>query len=393
LNYPVKLVPIEPVKDTYRTPIKINAFTIEPMEFYDILESSVKEALSQSNLVKQANARITIDNEIRNLGTSEGSLIEQELYWTSCGLTATAIKNGQIQKSGLQDNFSSRGYEWIEINDLLRMGREEGSFAAKLVDAKRCPKEKTTLIIEDRMLSLQIHETLGHCTELDRILQTEVDYVGPIGSSYFSPEKINKLWFGSEIINIVSDATIEGGYGTFGYDDEGVQAKKTYLIKEGFLAGFQSSRETAAEAGFQESSGQFLGTYGFDQPGIRMTNLNLLPGDWKREELIEDTKEGILMSGYQTEIFDQRRTTFGFGAQKSWKIKNGELLEMYRDPTYCGTTTLFWRTCDGISKDNWGLGYGGGCGKMRPTQGGRVGHFCSSARFHNVQVGLGDKYE
>jgi len=124
-----------------------------------------------------------------------------------------------------------------------------------------------------------------------------------------------------------------------------------------------------------------------------MTNINLLPGDWKRDELIEDTKNGILMSGYQTEIFDQRRTTFGFGAQKAWRIQDGELSKMYRDPTYYGTTTQFWRTCDGISKDNWGLGYGGGCGKCRPGQSGRVGHFCSSARFNNVLVGGGGVYE
>jgi len=238
------------------------------------------------------------------------------------------------------------------------------------------------------MLALQIHETLGHCTELDRVLNTEVDFVGPIGKSFFSPDTLGKLWFGSDLINIVADATIEGGQGTYGYDDEAVPAKKTYLVKDGIFVGFQSSRETAAEIGLEESSGQFLGTFGYDQPVVRMTNINLLPGDYTREELIEDTKEGILMSGYGTEIFDQRRTTFGFGAQKAWRIENGELAQIYRDPTYYGVTTPFWRTCDGISKDNW-FGYGGGCGKCRPGQSGRVGHFCGSARFRNVHVGGG----
>ena len=390
---PVKLAENKPVQDHYKTPVKKDAFKVDPSEYYEILELSVKEAMGQSKYVKNSSANVTIQRELRLLGTSEGAYIRQELDRTSCGLQATAIKNGMIQTAGLGSNFATRGYEWVELNDLPKMGREEGYNAGKLVEAERCPEEKTSIILEDRMLSLQIHETLGHCTELDRILQTEVDFVGPIGRNFFSPEEIGKLWFGSEDVNIVADATIEGGQGTFGYDDEGVPAKKTDLIKEGVLVGLQSSRETVAEAGLKESSGQYLGTYGYDQPVVRMTNINLLPGDWKRDELIEDTKEGILMSGYSTEIFDQRRTTFGFGAQKAWKIKNGELTKMYRDPTYYGITTPFWRTCDGISSDNWGLGYGGGCGKCRPGQSGRVGHFCSSARFHNVRVGGGGIYE
>jgi TldD protein len=381
------------LKGTYRTPVKKDAFSIEPDEYFDILSSSVNEAMDQSKLVKKGTASIICQREHRLLGTSEGVFIKQELDRTSCGIIATAIKNGMVQSSGIGQNFATRGYEWLEMNNLVEMGRKEGQYASELVEAKRCPEEKTTLIIEDRMLSLQIHETLGHCTELDRILQTEVDFVGPIGKSFFSPDEIGKLWFGSELVNIVADATVEGGNGTFGYDDEGVPAKKHYLIKEGILVGLQSSRETSAEAGFEESSGQFLGTYGYDQPVVRMTNINLLPGDWKREELIEETRKGILMSGYQTEIFDQRRTTFGFGAQKSWRIENGEITTMYRDPTYYGITTPFWRSCDGISKDNWGLGYGGGCGKCRPGQSGRVGHFCSSARFNDVQVGGGGIYE
>ena len=343
--------------------------------------------------MKKSNANIICQRELRLLGTSEGVFIKQELDRTSCGITATAFKNGMIQSSGIGQNFATRGYEWVEMNNLVEMGRKEGQYASSLVEARRCPEEKTTLIIEDRMLSLQIHETLGHCTELDRILQTEVDFVGPIGKNFFSPAEIGNLWFGSKEVNIVADATVEGGNGTFGYDDEGVPAKKHTLVNEGILVGLQSSRETSAEAGFDESSGQFLGTYGYDQPVVRMTNINLLPGDWKREELIEDTKKGILMSGYQTEIFDQRRTTFGFGAQKAWRIENGEITTMYRDPTYYGVTTPFWRSCDGISKDNWGLGYGGGCGKCRPSQSGRVGHFCSSARFNDVLVGGGGVYE
>lgn len=387
-NEPVKLASNKISEGKYETKVIKDPFEIQPSEVLDLLSSCVSEALDQSDLVKRVSAVTTFIKEHRFLGTSDGDLISQKLTRTSGGVSATAIKNGMVQTSGLGRNFATKGYEWIEHLNLKETARNDGKLAAELVQTERCPDEVTTLIIEDRMLSLQIHETLGHCTELDRVLNTEVDFVGPIGKSFFSPDAVGKLWFGSDLVNIVADATIEGGQGTYGYDDEAVPAKKTYLIKDGIFTGFQSSRETAAEIELEESSGQFLGTYGYDQPVVRMTNINLLPGDHTREELIEDTKKGILMSGYSTEIFDQRRTTFGFGAQKAWRIENGELTQLYRDPTYYGVTTPFWRTCDGISKDNWSS-YGGGCGKCRPGQSGRVGHFCSSARFRNVHVGGG----
>lgn len=385
---PVKLAPNKVAKATYETKVKKDPFELPPREVFDFLSSCVQDAKDQSDLVKRVSAIVACTQENRLLGTSEGSMISQRLMRTSGGLTATATQNDMVQTSGLDRNYATEGYEWVESMNLREVAKAEGKSAAQLVGAKRCPDEVTTLIIEGRMLALQIHETIGHCTELDRVLNTEVDFVGPIGESFFSPSAIRKLWFGSKLVNVVADATIEGGQGTFGYDDEAVPAKKTDLVKEGTFVGFQSSRETAAEIGLEESSGQFLGTYGYDQPVIRMTNINLLPGDWTREELIEDTKEGILMNGYETEIFDHRRTTFGFGAQKAWRIRNGELTELFRDPTYFGTTTPFWRSCDGISKDNWSS-FGGGCGKARPGQMGNVGHFCSSARFRNVHIGGG----
>jgi len=390
---PVKLTPNKAVKARYETKVQKDPFEIQPKDIFDLLFSCVSEARGQSSLVKSGSATVSCQREDRLLGTSEGALISQKLVRTSGGFTATATKNGMVQTSGLNSwgNYATRGYEWVEEMNLVERARTEGRLASELVEAERCPEEVTTLIIEERMLALQIHETLGHCTELDRVLGREVDFVGPIGESFFSPRALGKLWFGSELVNIVADATIEGGQGTLGYDDEAVPAKKTHLIKDGIFVGFQSSRETAAEVGLEESSGQFLGTYGYDHPMVRMTNINLLPGDYAREELIEDTKRGILMNGRPTsghEIFDQRRTTFGFCAGAAWRIENGELTQLYRDPTYYGVTTPFWRGCDGISKDNW-LGYGGGCGKGRPGQNGRVGHFCSSARFRNVHVGGG----
>jgi len=385
---PVKLAPNKVIQTKYETPIQKDPFKVSPEEIFDLLKSSVKIAREQSNIIKSSTASVIASAENRILGTSEGALISQKLIRTSAGITATAENMGIIQSSGLGQNFATKGYEWVESKKLTEAAVTEGKTAAELAKAERCPDLVTTLIIEDHMLALQIHETLGHPSELDRVLNTEVDFVGPIGESFFSPKAIGKMWYGSKIVNIVADATIEGGQGTIGYDDEAVPAKRTNLVKDGIFVGFQSSRETAAEIDLPESSGQFLSTYGYDQPVVRMTNINLLPGDYMRQELIEDTKDGILMSDYRTEIFDQRRTTFGFGAQKAWLIKNGELTKILRDPTYYGETNPFWRTCDGISKDNW-FSYGGGCGKCRPNQSGRVGHFCSSARFRNVHVGGG----
>jgi TldD protein len=189
-------------------------------------------------------------------------------------------------------------------------------------------------------------------------------------------------------VSIVADATVPRGLGTFGYDDEGTRAKKVYLIKQGVFVGYQSSRETAAELNLGESSGGMRADSPLSLPIIRMTNVNLLPGDWKAEEIIEDTRAGLLMITNRTWSIDDRRLNFQFGTEIGWRIRNGNREKLVKNPTYMGVTPQFWCSCDAVSKDDWTMHGTPNCGKGVPGQVMYVGHGCGTARFRRVRVGL-----
>jgi len=278
------------------------------------------------------------------------------------------------------------GYELIKSHDLQALARQAGKEAEALLSAESCPTEiRTALILDDPHLYLQIHETIGHGSELDRTLGTEVDLAG---MSFLTPDKKGKFRYGSDLVNFTADPTIETGLGTYGYDDEGVPARKVYLVKDGIFTGYQSSRETAAEIGDEMSSAGMRAASPIDLPLVRMNNINLLPGDWKSNEIIEETKEGILMRTTVMWSVDQRRLNFQFGTEIGWMVKDGELTDMIRDPTYTGISYEFWRNLDATAKDDWKLYGTTGCGKGRPGQSMYVGHGSGTTRIQNVRIGI-----
>jgi TldD protein len=383
----IKLIDVKSVDGKYVNEFKKNPLTAEETNVIDLLNTTTKTLKEQSDKITSASASFKAFVEERYVATSEGSKIYQKL--TGCGaiVQGKAMENGLVVSRSypqtLDFNVATKGYEWIEETDLVSKAAETGKELLKLLSAPSCPYGFTNLILADDLLALQIHETIGHPTELDRVLDTEWDFAG---SSFLTPDKLGTLRFGSESVNVVADPTISGGPGTYKYDDEAVEGKTVYLIKNGMFVGYQSSREMAAKLNLEESSGGMRAMDGMHPPLIRMNNINLLPGDWTREEIISDTREGILMTGPIMEIFDQRRRTFIFGAEIGWRIKKGDLVEVIRNPVYCGKTLSFWQGCDAIAKDGW-THYSSGCGKGRPHQRVRVGHYCSMARFVNVQVG------
>jgi TldD protein len=213
----------------------------------------------------------------------------------------------------------------------------------------------------------------------------EADYAG---TSFLTPSKLGKFRYGSNIVNIVADATVLGGLGTFGYDDEGTRAKKVNLIKDGIFVGYQSSRETAGSLNLKESSGGMRADSPLAIPLIRMTNVNLLLGKWRREEIVKDTKDGILMDTNRSWSIDDRRLNFQFGTEIGWIIKNGSIERMVKNPTYTGITPKFWGSCSAISRDDWSMWGTPNCGKGVPGQVMYVGHGCGTARFEETKVGL-----
>nr|MBP7165361.1 TldD/PmbA family protein [Bacillota bacterium] len=278
------------------------------------------------------------------------------------------------------------GYESVEEMDLAGNARRVGAEAQALLSAEQCPSGTTTLILGTNQLALQIHESCGHPTELDRVYGTEASFAG---TSFLTVEKLGNYRYGSNLVNLYADSRIPGGLGTFAYDDEGTPACHSYLVKNGMFVGYLMSRESAHDLG-TVSNGAMRAS-GWDRmPIIRMTNICLEPGNDTLESLIAGTDDGVFMDGIKSWSIDDRRLNFQFGSEIGYRIRGGQLAEMVKNPTYTGITPEFWGSCDGIAgPDEWTLWGVPNCGKGEPLQIMRVGHGTSPARFRNVKVGVG----
>ena len=376
-------------QDKYATSFKKDPFKAPLEEKLRVLIEAGRILKEQSPLIKASYAHYRGFRENKLFMSSEGAEINQQITWCGGGLSAVAVKEGEMQTrsypSPFRGDFATSGYEFFESLKLVDHAKEVGQQLLKLFEAEKCPSEETDLVLYGDHLALQIHESCGHPTELDRALGTEADYAG---TSFLTPDKLGQFRYGSEKVNIVADATVPKGLGTFGYDDEGVKAKKVHLIKRGIFAAYQTSRETAAELNLKESSGGMRADSPLALPIIRMTNINLLPGDYKAEEIVEDTKDGILITTNRSWSIDDRRINFQFGTEIGWRIKNGSRKSMVKNPTYMGVTPKFWGSCDAVSKDDWRMWGTPTCGKGVPRQVMYVGHGCGTARFRKVRVGL-----
>jgi TldD protein len=275
----------------------------------------------------------------------------------------------------------------IEKWDLPGNAQRIAEESVALLSAPVCPQGTYDVILGSSQLGLQIHESCGHPSELDRALGQEINYAG---ASFLTPEKLQKLQYGSPLVNLVADATAAGALGSFGYDDEGVQAQRVYLVKDGVFSGYLSSRDTAHLIGLNRSGGAMRAESWNSVPIIRMTNISLMPGGaGSLEQLIENTEHAILMETNKSWSIDSLRYNFQFSTEIGWEIKNGKKVRMLKNPSYAGITTNFWNSCDAIcgpeSYVEWGVP---NCGKGQPCQTMWTGHGAAPSRFRQVAVGM-----
>jgi TldD protein len=321
-----------------------------------------------------------------------GSVIHQRKMQSGAGIQATSFQKDEIQKRSYPNSFGGQhalqGYELVEAMNLPAHGRRVGEEAVALHSAVQCPEGSRTIILGGGQLGLQIHESIGHPIELDRVLGMEANYAG---MSFLTTEKLRRLRYGSDIVNVVADARLEhgAGLGTFGYDDEGVPAQCTPIITDGLFTGYLSSRETASAIGEKRSGGTMRAESWNRLPMIRMTNVSLLPGSWRLEDLIADTDDGIFMETNHSWSIDDHRYHFQFSTEIGWEVRGGKLGRMLKNCSYSGITTEFWASCDAIcSRDYWTLWGTPNCGKGQPGQVMGTGHGAAPSRFRNVRVGV-----
>jgi TldD protein len=240
-------------------------------------------------------------------------------------------------------------------------------------------------VIDAEQMELQVHESVGHPIELDRVYGSEASYAG---TSFLKAGDLGSLRYGSDKMNITADSTTPGGLGTFGFDDEGVPARREPIVVEGVLRNFLTSRETAETLGAGE--GGSMRADGWNRmPLIRMTNLHLEPGEGSFDDLLADVDDGIYLETNKSWSIDDKRLNFQFGTQIAWEIKNGKLGRMLRDATYTGITPEFWGSLDAVAgPEAWHMQGLTNCGKGQPGQGAHVSHGSSPCRFRGVQVGV-----
>src|SRR6202050_2836185 len=387
----VALAPEETYVDTWQNPFVKDPFRIPVERQIDLLLRADKEMLAVKG-VTLGEGSMMFRKIDQLFVSSSGSVIHQVKMQSGAGIVATSFAKSEIQKRSYPNSFggqhSLQGYELIESSDLVGHAQRIGEEAVALHSAAQCPEGTSTIILESAQLGLQIHESIGHPIELDRVLGQEANFAG---MSFLTVDKLRKLRYGSEIVNVVADARLEHGpgLGTFGYDDEGVPAQCTPIISNGLFTGYLSNRESAAEIGEKRSSGTMRTESWNRLPIIRMTNVSLLPGTWDYDALIADTDDAILMETNRSWSIDDRRYHFQFSTEIGWEIKHGKKTRMLKYPSYSGITTEFWNSCDAIcSRDHWTLWGTPNCGKGQPQQTMGTGHGAAPSRFRNVRVGM-----
>jgi TldD protein len=377
-----------PVRDSYKTPVKVDPFTVKLEDKIELLLSADR-LLGTNPKVRIPTSFLAFKKEEKVFGSTEGAFIEQQLVESGGGISALAVGPGEVQSrsypNGRSGGHRTAGYEYIESLDLLDHAERISNEAVELLEAPQCPSGTTDLLLHGSCLALQIHESVGHPVELDRVLGSEVSMAG---GSFATTDMLGALKYGSDMVNLTADATLPQGLGTFGYDDEGVPGKRTPVVRDGLFVGYLSSRETAPAIG-QTSSGAARATSWNKIPLVRMTNVNLEPGDVTKDEIIRSTKDGILMEGMGSGSIDDMRTNFQFGPECAWEVKDGSIGRMLKNPTYTAKTLDFWRCCDAIAGDDWQIWGIPSCGKGQPGQLAHVGHGASTARFSGVKVGVG----
>ncbi len=385
----VSLAPEPPHQDVWVTPYTIDPFSI-PVEEKLALLSSTDKLLRKSKKITVAESRMGFRREKIFFANTDGAYIEQTLLRSGAGCSVTASSRGEIQRRSYPfshgGHAASLGYELIGALRLLENAERVRDEAVALLSAKPCPAGEKDVIIDDTQLALQIHESCGHPSELDRVLGMEANFAG---TSFMTLDKIGKFKYGSPVVNLVADATLPTGLATRGYDDEGVPAQRWHIVKDGILLAYQTNREVAAAAADSKSRGCARADGWWSVPMIRINNLSLMPGAWSLDDLIADTRDGILFSNNRSWSIDQRRLNFQFGTEIAWEIKKGKLRGILKDPTYQGITPNFWRSCDAICSENhWKLWGVANCGKGQPMQVAAMSHGSAPARFRKVKVGV-----
>ncbi len=352
------------------------------------LVQQVVDAVVKTKEVTNVVASVQLEHEWKYLATSEGSYIEQEIFTTSPSFTVTARKDGQTRARTFSGIAMTGGWEVAEAARMIENAERIAAEAVEYCTAKPVDMGVKDLILTPAHAMLTIHEIVAHATELDRILGYEANYAG---TSFVKLSDVGKLKYGSKLFNVTADRIKPGGIGTVGYDDDGVKTQEWPIVRDGILVGLQTNREMAHLIGEKESRGCTQANSWRDYPFLRMPNVHVEPGPAGSptpEQIIADTRDGVLIDGRGSYSIDQQRYNGQFGGNAFWEIKNGKKTRMVSNVTYNAITTDFWGNLDAISgRESWEMHGTGGDAKGQPTQTNSISHGSPYLRIRKILVG------
>jgi TldD protein len=389
---PTPLAPVDPARGHWASPYEVDPFAISLEEKLGLLFEAEAALRTGDERLVRTTATARAWRERKAFASTEGAACMQELVVAGAGIAAYASDGSDLQMRtypGAHGGGLAAAGGWEHVRDLDLAGNAPrvASEAVELLTAPQCPEGTRTIVLHGEQVALQVHESIGHALELDRILLAEASYAG---TSWVAPTDLGSLRYGSDLLHVTADATLPGGLGSFGWDDEGVAGKRTVLVEGGILRAALSDRESAAAVGLGASGGCARADGFARQPIVRMTNVSLEPGAIPTlADLLADTGDGLYLESNRSWSIDDRRLQFQFATEICREIRGGELGRLFRNGSYAGVTPQFWGSLDAIcGPDEWRLWGLTNCGKGEPGQVMEVSHGAAPARFRNVQVGV-----
>ncbi|MBN1672553.1 MAG: TldD/PmbA family protein [Kiritimatiellae bacterium] len=370
----------------FQTPVGKDPFRVTLETKIELLLAINAATLAVRGVTK-CHSGMWFRREHRFLATSDGTAIESDTCTSTAQYRATAVDATTAKSRYFEAYPLAAGYEHIENTPLLAEAQRVGEEAVAKLKGRPCPVGTKDLVLHPSNLHLTLHESVGHATELDRVLGMEESLAG---SSFATTDQLGSLRYGSALMNIVCDNTLPNGLATRGWDDEGVPGQKWHVVRNGVLVDYQTSRQVCRAIGADRSHGSCRADSWRSVPIIRQSNIGLAPGEQPLtpDELIADTRDGIYIDGRGSFSIDQKRLNFQFGGDCFWEIKNGRKGAILKDVTYQAITPRFWGALDAVCDERFWIPCGTtNCGKGDPGQAAQMTHGTATARFRQIRVG------
>jgi TldD protein len=381
----------EPVHcDSIMTAWTVDPFSV-PLEQKTAMLLEAMESLHRHSAIVRSRAQLWARQDVKLFVSTEGSRLHFDLLAVQGELEATAVHDSRFASRVYNTPHLRTGYELINQANLVAEAHRVAAEAVEKVKAPAVHAGMYDLVLDPEHLSLTIHESCGHPSELDRALGYEANYAG---TSFLTTDKLGTFRYGSPHVTLVADNTEPETLAATGYDDDGVACQRWDIVQEGLFVGYCTNREVAPKIGDRRSRGSNRADSWASVPIVRIANVGLLPGRASLDDLLADVRRGIYIEGHGSYSIDQRRYNFQFGGDAFWLIQNGKRTHMLRDVVYHDITPEFWNRCDGVANERFRRRYGFiTCGKGQPGQSGWMTHAASPARFRGVSVirGSGDK--